>query len=63
MEGTGLFPELRSVYAKNKLLDDAMKAGKFSAARRDHYARMYDQNPEAARKVIAKLQPSPVARK
>lgn len=60
MEGTGLFPELRNVYAKNKLLDDAIRAGKFSASRRDHYARMYDQNPYATRKLIKDLQPSPV---
>lgn len=60
MEGTGLFPELRSVYAKNKLLDDAIKVGKFSAARRDHYARMYDHNPEATRKLVTALRPSPL---
>ncbi|MEV0584099.1 head maturation protease, ClpP-related [Nonomuraea sp. NPDC050310] len=40
---------------RDRALDEAIKAGKFPPARREHYARMWDVDPEGARQVLASL--------
>lgn len=40
---------------KNKILEGAVRAGKFPRARLGHYSNMYDADPEGAKDIIAKL--------
>lgn len=62
-EGTRLLPELATASATSRaknsdrddLLDAAVKAGKFSALRRGHYAAMYDRHPDGTRRLIHRL--------
>jgi hypothetical protein len=42
--------------ARDRALDDAIKAGKFPPARRDHWAKYYDADPEGARTTLASLE-------
>lgn len=48
---------------RNRILDEAVAAGKFPPARRDHYAAMLTADPEGGRQVIDSLAPGlvPVA--
>jgi len=57
--GTGLLPELRAPgdSAHSRLLDKAIKAGKFSEARRGHYAALLARDPSGTKRLIAKLTP------
>jgi|GEM_PF-3960590 len=63
---TGLLPELGTNEAaptnKDDVLDAAIRAGKFSAARRAHYAAEYDRNPARTVRLIAALTAGAVAR-
>jgi ATP-dependent protease ClpP protease subunit len=43
------------VEARDRALDDAVKAGKFPPARREHWARLYDLDPEGTRQTLASL--------
>jgi hypothetical protein len=62
---TGLLPELGNgsvaPTSKDDVLDAAIKAGKFSAARRAHYAAEYDRNPERTVRLVAALKTGAVA--
>lgn len=40
---------------RNRVLDEAIQAGKFPPARRDHYAAMLDADPEGGRQIINSL--------
>jgi hypothetical protein len=42
---------------KSKLLDGAVKAGKFPPSRREHYAKAYDADPKGTRDLINQLAP------
>jgi hypothetical protein len=42
--------------ARDRALDDAVKAGKFAPARRDHWARLYDADPEGTKTTLASLE-------
>lgn len=42
--------------ARDRALDDAVKAGKFPPARRDHWAKLYDADPEGAKTTLASLE-------
>lgn len=42
--------------SRDRTLDDAIKAGKFPPARRDHWAKLYDADPEGARATLASLE-------
>lgn len=42
--------------ARDRALDDAVKAGKFAPARRDHWARLYDADPDGTRQTLASLE-------
>jgi hypothetical protein len=46
--------ELHS-YTRERLIDQAVAAGKFSEERRSHYAEMYDRDPLAAAATIGAL--------
>lgn len=41
--------------ARDRTLDDAVKAGKFPPARRDHWAKYYDADPDGAKQALASL--------
>lgn len=41
---------------RDQVISEAIRAGKFSAAKRDHWARMWDDSPESTREVLASLQ-------
>ena len=43
---------------KDRLLDAAVRAGKFARTRRDHYAKLYDADPKATRHLISQLAPA-----
>jgi hypothetical protein len=43
------------VAAREKLLNEAVAAGKFMASRRQHYSDLFDASPEVARQTIARL--------
>lgn len=43
---------------RDKLLDEAMRAGKFPAAKLPHYQRLFATNAPIARQVIAELEPN-----
>lgn len=43
------------VEARDRALDDAVNAGKFPPARREHWARLYDLDPEGTRQTLASL--------
>ncbi|MFD1547008.1 head maturation protease, ClpP-related [Nonomuraea guangzhouensis] len=43
------------VEARDRALDDAINAGKFPPARREHWARLYDLDPEGTRQTLASL--------
>jgi hypothetical protein len=55
MNRTGLISELGAggPSDKDRLFDEAVKAGKFSESRRAHYAAMYDKDPEATTRLIS----------
>jgi hypothetical protein len=42
--------------ARDRALDDAIKAGKFPPARRDHWAKYYDADPDGAKTTLASLE-------
>lgn len=42
-------------YTRERLIDQAIAAGKFGEERRDHYAAMYDRDPLAAAATIGAL--------
>jgi hypothetical protein len=42
---------------RDRLLDDAIRAGKFSPARRQHYAAAWASDPEGTKETITKLSP------
>jgi hypothetical protein len=42
--------------ARDRALDDAIKAGKFPPARRDHWVRLYDADPDGAKTTLASLE-------
>lgn len=42
---------------RNRLLDDAIKAGKFPPSRRDHYGALMAADPDGTKELIAKLEP------
>lgn len=37
---------------RDKIIDDAVKEGKFAPARKEHWARLWDADPEGTRQVI-----------
>ena len=41
--------------ARERVLDDAIRAGKFPPARRDHWAKYYDADPDGASQALASL--------
>lgn len=43
--------------ARDRALDDAIRAGKFAPARRDHWAKAWDVDPDGARQALASLAP------
>jgi hypothetical protein len=45
---------------RESVLDDAVKAGKFSAERRPFYRRNYDADPKGTRALIAAMAPIPL---
>lgn len=61
MTGTGLFADLprrdapTDDAARDRLLDGAIKAGKFGESRRAYYAALYDRDPEGTSALVAKL--------
>jgi hypothetical protein len=42
--------------SRDRTLDDAIKAGKFPPARRDHWARLYDADPDGTKTTLASLE-------
>jgi hypothetical protein len=42
--------------ARDRDLDDAIRAGKFAPARRDHWQRLYDADPEGTKQTLASLE-------
>jgi hypothetical protein len=42
--------------SRDRTLDDAIKAGKFPPARRDHWAKLYDADPDGAKTTLASLE-------
>lgn len=48
--------EQQRTEARDRALDDAVKAGKFAPARRDHWARLYDADPEGTKQTLASLE-------
>ena len=46
---------------REAFLDEAIKAGRFTEKRRDHYAALYDRDPLGTRKLVAALQAGPGA--
>lgn len=43
--------------ARDRALDDAVRAGKFPPVRRDHWAGYWDKDPEGAKAALASLEP------
>ena len=41
--------------ARDRALDDAVKAGKFPPARREHYAKAWDADPDGTKQLLASL--------
>lgn len=41
--------------SRDRALDDAVRAGKFPPARRDHWAKYYDADPDGAKQALASL--------
>lgn len=48
------------IAARERLLDEAVSAGKFPMSRRQHYGAMFDASPGTAQQVIAMLTPCPL---
>lgn len=42
--------------SRDRTLDDAIKAGKFPPARRDHWAKLYDADPDGTKTTLASLE-------
>jgi hypothetical protein len=60
VEAADKFRERTLRAERDEVIDGAIRAGKFSAARKGHWARLWDADPEGTREVLAGLQKNTV---
>jgi hypothetical protein len=46
-------------YRRERIIDEAIAAGKFGAGRRQHYRQLWDADPRGAERLVASLEPVP----